>query len=275
MGKVVGRYIMPHAPVLIDKIGKGNEKGAISTIEGMEKISSEIKELDFDTLIIITPHGHSFGEEHSLLMMESIKGDFKQFGNFDLDYEFQVDMEISKSILALSKRENISIVELSEKSYEHMGFEKVLDHGSLVPLHFINKTKKHFKIVNITFGMASYGEIIRFSKVISEAIHISDKNAIVIASGDLSHKASDDSPYGFDSRGLDFDMKFRDLLSDGVLDNIIDIDDNLMRYSYECGFRSILMMLGTLENSLFKFIEYSYEHPFGIGYMTAKIKLEG
>jgi len=41
----------------------------------------------------------------------------------------------------------------------------------------------------------------------------------------------------------------------------------------ECGFRSILIILGILNQLDCKFDALSYEGPFGVGYLTANFKI--
>jgi aromatic ring-opening dioxygenase LigB subunit len=271
MGQIVARFVMPHAPILIEDIGMGSEKQAILTIKGMERIADRISKLDFDTVLIITPHGYSAGDSHTIINMEHAQGDFREFGNFNLSYGFDINKSLTNRILEYSESEGFKLMEITKKQLSDYELPSILDHGCLVPLHFINKSGKKYDLVDISYGLSSYSDIIKFGKLLNKAIEYGDENVLVIASGDLSHKASNSSPYGFDSRGLAFDKEFRKILSNGKTMELLDMDRAILDYSYECGFRSILMMLGTLKGDSFDFKEFSYEHPFGIGYMTAEI----
>lgn len=269
MGEIIGRYLMPHAPVLIEEIGKGSEKKAQSTLEGIRKIEEEVSKKDFDTVLVISPHGYTVGQNNTILNVKSIIGNFNDFGKFSLEHTFNIDGELSEKIVSASEKFAVEIKAISSDFFLSYGIDETLDHGSLVPLHFILKKKQNFSIVDIAFGSYDYNEIYNLGKAIANAIAESDKKVLVIASGDLSHKASEDSPYGFDSRGLKFDKELIKLLNEGNYKNVININRELTYGACECGFRSILMLLGTICDD-FYFEKYSYEHPFGIGYMTGK-----
>lgn len=49
------------------------------------------------------------------------------------------------------------------------------------------------------------------------------------------------------------------------------MDQNLVQEAGECGYRSIVMMLGALDGYDVKSDVLSYEGPFGVGYMVAII----
>ena len=52
-------YLMPHPPIIIPDIGKGNENKAINTIKACEEVGKKINQLSPETIIIITPHWNS------------------------------------------------------------------------------------------------------------------------------------------------------------------------------------------------------------------------
>ncbi len=45
MGKILSGYLMPpHPPIIVEEIGRGQERKAINTIEGCRTIAKDIKE---------------------------------------------------------------------------------------------------------------------------------------------------------------------------------------------------------------------------------------
>jgi len=47
---------VPHPPIIIPEVGRGEEAGAAKTVEGMKKIGEMLKDEMPDSLIILTPH---------------------------------------------------------------------------------------------------------------------------------------------------------------------------------------------------------------------------
>ncbi|MBG0764243.1 MAG: hypothetical protein H0S78_05035 [Tissierellales bacterium] len=66
MTYILGGFLMPHAPILIEDIGKGEEKKSQKTVESMNKIGEDIKKLKPETIVIITPHGNFFRDGLSI-----------------------------------------------------------------------------------------------------------------------------------------------------------------------------------------------------------------
>jgi len=94
-----------------------------------------------------------------------------------------------------------------------------------------------------------------------------------IASADLSHRLKKDGPYGFHPSGPVFDKLLIKLLRDKDADGVLNLDSQLSDEAGECGLRSICMLLGALTASgqAWQTDILSYEGPFGVGYLVARL----
>ena len=97
------------------------------------------------------------------------------------------------------------------------------------------------------------------------------EDAAVIVSGDLSHKLSNSGPYSFDEMGPVYDKYISDAIKGRRYIDILDIDDTLLERAGQCAQKPLEMMVGALDGYFSETEVYSYEGPFGVGYMTAKI----
>jgi len=52
------------------------------------------------------------------------------------------------------------------------------------------------------------------------------------------------------------------------------MDKNLVEEAGECGYRSIIILLGALDGLDWKPEILSYEAPFGVGYLVANFKIK-
>lgn len=97
-------------------------------------------------------------------------------------------------------------------------------------------------------------------------------NYAFIASGDLSHHLSQESPYGFNSDGPKFDKAMINYLKKKDIKNILKLDEKFPEAG-ECGLRSFCFLLGILEEAKIRWQPeiLSYEKPFGIGYLVANL----
>jgi AmmeMemoRadiSam system protein A len=266
MGTILGHYIMPHPPIAIKEVGKGEEEKIKATRTACDRIGEEIGKLKPDTIIIITPHGPLFSDAIALSTLETIKGSLDNFNAPEIQYEISIDTSLTESIREKAINEDIISVPIDEISSQQYGISAELDHGSMVPLYFVNERYKDYKLVHITYGLLSKAQLYKFGMAIQKAVRESDKNAVVIASGDLSHKLSIESPYGIDENGEKFDKKVIELLSDGDVLGVFRLDRKLVKGAGECGLRSFYILLGAMEGYEVKGECLSYEGPFGIGY---------
>ncbi|MFU0824165.1 AmmeMemoRadiSam system protein A [Clostridium sp.] len=270
MGKIVGHYIMPHPPIIIKEVGKGEENKAINTVNACNKIGEEISKFRPDTIIVITPHGPLFRDALSISILPKVSGDLGNFNAPEIKFNIDVDLKLSRKIRDKAYREGIITVPIDEKASMQYGISLELDHGSMVPLYFINNYYVNYQIVHITYGLLSKEELYRFGMIIKESVEESNTTAVVIASGDLSHRLNNESPYGAGEHGETFDKKSMELLQNGDILGLFSLDRKIIKDAGECGLRSFYILSGTMDGCDVKGELLSYEGPFGIGYGVMK-----
>jgi AMMECR1 domain-containing protein len=113
-----------------------------------------------------------------------------------------------------------------------------------------------------------------FGRAIARAASVLGLRAVLLASGDLSHRLSAEAPAGFSPTGLVFDQTLVNLLQQGEWQRIFTMDDHLCKEAGECGFRTVLILLGALEKSLPHANLLAYEGPFGVGYATVTVDVD-
>lgn len=275
MGKILGAYLLPHPPIIIPEIGRGEESKISKTIRSMKIVAEDIRKKKPDIIIIITPHGPLFSDAISVSYERKLEGDFGKFGAPELKYVFDNNMELAEKIIRDSGNNGIICAAIDREFKENYGVDTQVDHGALVPLYFITKEYKDFKLVHITYGLLSSVDLYKFGMVIKKAVEESEKNVVFIASGDLSHRLTKDAPAGYNIRGKDFDEKIVSFLEEGNYEGIMSFDKDLVEAAGECGLRSLEIMCGFLDG--FNTVEevISYEGPFGVGYCVTSIDILG
>lgn len=274
MGNLIGFYIMPHPPVLIPEIGKGDSESLSDTAGGCLKIAEEIKNLQPDTIIVITPHGPVFRDAVAIYDDYHANGSFEDFGAPDVEFNFDINMDITKRIIKKADVEGIPVARINTDTSRQYNIDCRIDHGALVPLYFVLKKYSMFKLVHITYGMLPKMNLFKFGTLIKEAVEESNCNAAIIASGDLSHKLSVSGPYGFSHEGPVFDKKIIKLLEDGDALNIFSLDKKMVNGAAQCGLRSFYIMLGAMDGLKYKGEKLSYEGPYGVGYGVMKFNFK-
>src|SRR5439155_25281733 len=97
-------------------------------------------------------------------------------------------------------------------------------------------------------------------------LRLRDRSAILIASGDLSHRLTPDAPYGFRPQGPLFDRLVIDALRACAWEQIEALDPDLVEEAGECGLRPLAILLGAGRAANLNSQVLSYEGPFGVGY---------
>jgi len=100
-----------------------------------------------------------------------------------------------------------------------------------------------------------------------------NKRIAWVASGDISHRLKEDGPYGLHPSGPKFDQEFIRLLKAKDVQGILNLSPILIEEAGECGLRSFCMLLGAISalKANWKPKVLSYEAPFGVGYLVARL----
>ena len=88
----------------------------------------------------------------------------------------------------------------------------------------------------------------------------------------MSHCLQKDSPGGYSPKGAKFDNQIKEILAQGqdVDKKILDIDNSIIKKAGECGLRSLIVMLGILNDYNYEPKILSYQSDFGVGYLSAQ-----
>ncbi|MBH41249.1 MAG: AmmeMemoRadiSam system protein B [Candidatus Magasanikbacteria bacterium] len=258
--------ITPHSPLLIPGIGKEQtEEPLQKTREALKTLEQEMYTTKPDTIVIISPHEGLFDDTFIINAHTHFSSSYETFADFNTQESWKGDPDLAAKISHVSnKSEDIPVRLISEEK---------LSHGSSVPLHFLTAHNKDVRILPIGFSNLSPEKHIALGVMLKDIIMNHEKKIAVIASGDLSHTLSDVSPSGFNAQGATFDETLIRLLEENNIEKIIAMDPETITLAKECGYRSLLILLGIIKNMKHTFTKHAYEHPFGIGYLTSNFVL--
>ena len=263
---ILGGVVVPHPPLIVPAIGKGRELDIKDTVNSYEKAASYIKSLEPETIVIISPHSEGYGDYFEIYDGDKATGDFSRFGAGNVKFEVSYDREF--------------ISELNKKIEDLPGGtsgkrDKALDHGMMVPLYFINKYLSDYKIVRIALSGLSMPKHYQLGMYIKEVAEELNRKVAVVASGDLSHKLTDDGPYGYSPEALEYDKRVMDDLANGNFLNLFEYDEEFLDKAAICGHNGFCILGGCLDRFKLEIERLSYEGPFGVGYGTLIFKIIG
>ena len=256
--KILGSYMVPHPPLIVKEIGKERINDIKETLDSYLEIAKEIGELKPDTIIISSPHAPLYSDYFYLPNEENAVGSFSSFGASEVKFNQKYDVELIKEIENISKEKNFPCGRIDSK--------ESLDHGTMVPLYFINKYLSNYNLVVVGLSGISLEANFEMGKIIKEACNNLNRRVVYVASGDLSHKLKEYGPYGFVKEGPIYDEKIIDVMSNARFDELLHFDLDLLDKAAECGHRSFIMMSGFLDGIKVKSKFYSHQDVTGVGY---------
>ncbi|MFH0767610.1 MAG: AmmeMemoRadiSam system protein A [Bacillota bacterium] len=263
---LIGAFIVPHPPLIVPEIGRGEQTKIQKTIDAYQNIAKQIAILKPDTIILSTPHSALYSDYFHISPGQSAEGDFKMFGAPFVKMKVDYDTLLIDMITSAANEQGIDAGTSGQK-------DKALDHGTMVPLYFINKQYQGYQLIRIS--LSGFSPIIhyRFGKSIGVTIELSGKKVVWVASGDLSHKLKKNGPYGLSKEGPIFDDVITTAISKGDFMKFLTFDESFCEKAAECGLRSFIMMAGALDGRQVQPELLSYEGPFGVGYAVASFKI--
>lgn len=240
---------VPHPPILLPEIGRGEEKVCSRTIEAYKKLAQSVVGMETGTVVVVSPHAPLAAS--GLAYLEGNQsGSMAKFGSADLKFSNRTDEQI--------------IAAIKEELPDSFPISFELDHGVLVPLYFLKQAGWQGKLVVLSMPLQQAED---YGRTVGRILNDSAERCALLASGDLSHRLKEDGPYGFHPSGPKADnLIVRALTKDASM--IRAIPGDLLEEAAQCGYYSLLFALGARQGSV-KVL--SYEGPFGVGYLVAEI----
>ncbi len=256
---ITGACMVPHPPIILPEVGRGEEKKIAVTADSFCKAARVIAESKPEVLIISTPHSVMYRDYFHVSPGKGAAGDMGLFRAPEVKFKTEYDTELTDAICKLAEEEGFPAGTEGE-------MEPELDHGVMVPLYFINKYYRDYKLVRVGLSGLSLKAHVKFGRLLRNAANVINKRVYYIASGDLSHKLKKSGPYGFDPAGPLYDEKIMHTMGNGAFQELTEYDPVLLVSAAECGHRSFCIMSGFLEETGFTAETLSHEDVFGVGY---------
>lgn len=261
--------LVPHPPLLIPEIGAENTLEVAATTKAMKILAGNISESDPETVIIISPHGNLSPETFTVGLAPYFAGNFSDFDAPEVSLSFPGDIELASAIIKEAGK-----AELAAAPQIHNDKTYNLDHGALVPLYFLTEDlSPKTKIVTIGYSYLGRAEHFSFGQAIKQAVEKSGKRVAIIASGDLSHKHLNNQ-FGNKEAPEQFDDAIKSGIEKKNFESLIYLSEDLRYDAGECGYRSLLILLGAIDGLKVSPKVLSAEHPFGVGYLVADFGVE-
>ena len=291
---IVAAIAVPHPPLIVPAVGRGDQQRIQDTIDAYEQATSELLARKPDCLVVTSPHAPLFRDAFHVTTDAELHGDMGRFRAPQERIAAACDAKLAQEIVRRANEEGIFAVG-SDRYRDDM------DHGTYVPLYFVKEAYRAMQneaagssraaavaeapgasnaaastfgdlpcpIVRIGLSGLSPNTHRALGHIIAEAAETLGRNVGFIASGDLSHKLLEEGPYGFAPEGPVFDERIGEVFESGDLEGLFEFDEAFCDAAAECGLRSFQIMAGALDGLDCDISMLSNEGPFGVGYGVA------
>lgn len=256
---------MCHAPIVVPQVGGARGSDCADTTRAMRRVAAVLLEHDPDALAVISPHVARGDEAWSLLSGERLAGDFGDFGAPGVGLELPGASGAAEAILRAAADRDHPIRAVPSRH---------LDHGALVPLHFLVGAgwRGPTVVVGLPWDASATAEAM--GEVIGAAARESGQRWALVASGDMSHRLRPGAPAGHHPRAREFDATFVERLDRGDLEGAAAIDPELRDLAAEDVVDPVTVAAAAVGWDASGHRKLCYEGPFGVGYCEAVLHEE-
>jgi aromatic ring-opening dioxygenase LigB subunit len=266
---MLNAVLMCHAPIVIPQVAGGRAKDCVRSTAGMSKAARCIVDKKPELLVMVSPHTPrlegAFG-----LVRTTLNGDFARFGAQEVRIAQKTHQAAGHTLFEQARSQGIALEWIEPAD---------LDHGAAVPFYFLQEAGWHGE--NLLFSLPrrpQLDECIEWGRILAGSLEQLDLGWSFIASGDMSHCLQEGAPAGFHSDGRRFDAFFKEAIGRGDFNRAIFGSKEWRTNAAEDVVESVAVAFGAFEkarkdalgkNSLGQPEIYSYEGPFGVGYLNA------
>ncbi len=256
---IVGAMMVPHPPIMLPEVGRGEEKKIEETVLAYEKAARMVRDLKPETVIVSSPHSVMYSDYFHISPGRAARGDMGAFRAREVSFNVDYDNELTDKLARTAMKEDFPAGVLGEK-------DPALDHGTMIPLYYINKYYTDYRLVRIGLSGLTLPDHYRLGRLIQRVCNELGRRVFFVGSGDLSHKLLAEGPYGFAPEGPRYDERIMDVMSRAAFDELFDFDESFCDKAAECGHRSFCIMAGALDGLNVKTEKISHQGTFGVGY---------
>lgn len=267
-------FLTPHAPIILPEVGGIDAKRVHKTYESIQKLARQAADTQPDVVVVISPHGPVFSDAFAMWGGNHLAGDLSQFETAELQVQCRLDSELRDQVLVHAAKESIPALEVDDYIEEEYDLPRELDYAALIPLYFLQQAGVAAPVLHIATSGLSRFEHYRMGMAVADVLVQTGRRAVIVASGDCSHRLTEDAPSGFHRDGAFFDIQLREWIEKGQIPEILFAPEDLVENAAEDVLRPLSLLFGLFDSYILHTEIISYEGPFGVGYLTAKYTSE-
>lgn len=268
MNLITNAMIVPHPPIIVPNIGKGEERKIQNITDAYKDAAKRLIDSRPDTVVIISPHAPSYFDYIQISSGKEAYGNLGQFRDREDSFHIRYDQELIEKIDAACQEQGIPAGTLGKQ-------DGLLDHGTMVPLYFLKELPEHVKYIRIGIGGPNARIHYALGQIIARQARALGRRIAIVGSGDLSHCQKPDSSYGYKECGPKYDENIMNILVAGDFLALMDIPEHDSEDAMVCGQKSFCVLAGSLDGLAVKASAPEHSAAFGVGYGVVSYEPSG
>ena len=285
-GQIVAGCLAPPPPHLVyadnPPQNEAYSEGGWETLRwGYQRLARKLKDIDYDAIVIFTPHWQTYIGTHFLGLPEfKSKSVDPVFPNlFRYNYDLQVDVELSEAMRDAASEEGIITKMMPNPDFR-------VDYGTITSCHLLNpewdkpivtissNRNTHYYSPEVMIEQAT-----ALGRACAKAIEESGKRVVLVASHSLSHRHFvEEAPlpedmskeHIYNHSQYVWDMKIVEMMREGKSREVIDIMPEFTEQTIaETEGGGLIWMLGAMGFPDFPAEIYGYQSVIGTGNVIA------
>lgn len=272
-GRPAGRFIFaciaPHGDLAIPEAGPPDTAElAMATQRGMLALGARLEAHDPEVVVVLTPHGIHVEGHFAVVVAGRLAGALGEAPAVALD--LASDRDLARLVLDELRAAGLPAVGVSFGGNEPAEAAMPLDWGSLIPLWYLGgrRVPPRPAVVVAPARDLAPDEHVAAGSAIARAVAASGRRVALVASADQSHTHLASGPYGFDPAARRLDEAIVDIVREGRLAAVRDLDPTLIEAAKPDSWWQLLMLLGAIGDGWTTEL-LSYEAPTYYGMLCA------
>jgi pyruvate formate lyase activating enzyme len=257
---IVFAGLAPHPPIVVPAVGRGRERECASTVDALSHLARRAIFAGPDTIVVLSPHSPRRHGSFGYWKGAHLRGDFARFGAEHPQSEFPADQRFIEHLQEEAAARAIPLWPIGESH---------LDHGALVPLWYLEEAGWLGPVVVLGLNYPGESGLEALGEALAAAAKARGGRIAIIASGDMSHRLTQDAPSGYHPRGIEFDEEFIAALRNRDADALRGMDAELLDVAGQDVIETTIIALSATGFDVSHTEVLSYEGPFGVGYGVA------